>query len=211
MAVLREYAERAPEGKRRRLVLRFRVSPVAILGDGKVEAVEIVRNELVADERGGVRAVPTDEREIIPCGIVFRSVGYRGIPVPGVPFDEARATMRNEGGRVLGDDGNVVPGLFCAGWIKRGPTGIIGTNKKDATETVEHLLADARAGTLPRTDATAEDVDALLLERDVSAVTYSGWEAIDALEASRGAPHGRPRSKLVSWDELLATALDRVT
>ena len=95
LAVLQEYAARPPAGKRRRLVLRFRVSPVAILGDGKVEAIEIVRNELVADDGGRVRAVATDEREVIPCGIVFRSVGYRGIPVPGVPFDEERATMRN--------------------------------------------------------------------------------------------------------------------
>jgi ferredoxin--NADP+ reductase len=211
MAVLSEYAERPPAGKRRRLVLRFRVSPVAILGDGKVEAVEIVRNELIADERGNVRAVPTDEREIIPCGLVFRSVGYRGIPVPGVPFDEDRATMRNEGGRVLDDEGKAVPGLYCAGWIKRGPTGIIGTNKKDATETVEHLLGDARAGTLPRTEASAEDVDALLAQHDVNVVTYSGWEAIDTLECRRGEPHGRPRSKLVTWDELLAAALSKVS
>jgi ferredoxin--NADP+ reductase len=211
MAVLSEYAERPPAGKRRRLVLRFRVSPVAILGDGKVEAVEIVRNELIADERGSVRAVPTDEREIIPCGLVFRSVGYRGIPVLGVPFDEDRATMRNEGGRVLDDEGKAVPGLYCAGWIKRGPTGIIGTNKKDATETVEHLLDDARAGTLPRTEATADDVDALLAQHDVNVVTYSGWEAIDTLECRRGEPHGRPRSKLVTWDELLAAALPKVS
>jgi ferredoxin/flavodoxin---NADP+ reductase len=211
MAVLREYAERPQAGKRRRLVLRFRVSPVAILGDGKVEAVEVVRNELVADERGSVRAVPTDEREIIPCGLVFRSVGYRGIPVPGVPFDEDRATMRNEGGRVLNDEGKAVPGLYCAGWIKRGPTGIIGTNKKDATETVEHLLDDARAGTLPRTEASAADVDALLAQHDVNVVTYSGWEAIDSLECSRGEPHGRPRTKLVTWDELLAAALPKVS
>jgi ferredoxin/flavodoxin---NADP+ reductase len=211
MAVLSEYAKRPPAGKRRRLVLRFRVSPVAILGDGKVEAVEIVRNELIADERGNVRAVPTDEREIIPCGLVFRSVGYRGIPVPGVPFDEDRATMRNEGGRVLDDEGKAVPGLYCAGWIKRGPTGIIGTNKKDATETVEHLLGDARAGMLPRTEASAEDVDALLAQHDVNVVTYSGWEAIDTLECRRGEPHGRPRSKLVTWDELLAAALPKVS
>ena len=211
MAVLQEYAARPPAGKRRRLVLRFRVSPVAILGDGKVEAIEIVRNELVADDGGRVRAVATDEREVLPCGIVFRSVGYRGIPVPGVPFDEERATMRNDAGRVLDESGKPVPGLYCAGWIKRGPTGIIGTNKKDATETVERLLEDARTGLLPRVEATAGDVDAFLAERGVNVVTYDGWEAIDALESSRGEPHGRPRSKLVSWDELLATALQRVS
>jgi ferredoxin--NADP+ reductase len=211
LAVMREYSERTPAGKRRRLVLRFRVSPVAILGDGKVEAVEIVRNELVVDDRGQVRAVATDERELVPCGIVFRSVGYRGIPVPGVPFDEGRATMRNEGGRVLDAEGTAVPGVYCAGWIKRGPTGIIGTNKKDATETVDNLLEDARTGALPRRGAVAEDVNAVLAERGVSVVTYDGWEAIDALECSRGEPVGRPRSKLVTWDELLATAQQKVS
>jgi ferredoxin--NADP+ reductase len=204
--VLREYAARPPGGKRRQLHLRFRLSPVAILGDGHVEAVEVERNELVADERGSVRAVPTGEREVIECGAVFRSVGYRGIPVPGVPFDEGRGTMRNSGGRVLDEKGGQVTGVYCAGWIKRGPTGIIGTNKKDATETVEHILEDARAGALPRVGAVAADVDALLAERASDVVEYSGWEAIDALERSRGEPHGRPRIKLVTWDELVAAA-----
>jgi ferredoxin--NADP+ reductase len=203
--VMREYAARLPSGKRRTLELRFRVSPVAILGDAKVEAVEVVRNELVTDETGTVRAEPTDEREVIPCGIVFRSVGYRGVPIPGVPFDEERGTMRNRDGRVLDERGEPVPGVYCGGWIKRGPTGIIGTNKKDATETVELLLEDASAGALPRTDATAADVDALLAERSVAVVAYSGWEAIDAAECARGEPHGRPRIKLATWDELLST------
>ncbi|MCI0633068.1 MAG: hypothetical protein L0206_04010, partial [Actinobacteria bacterium] len=146
LEVLREYAARPLGGKRRRLELRFRVSPVAILGNGRVEAVEVVHNDLVADDKGTVRAVPTDERELIPCGAVFRSVGYRGVPVPGVPFDEETGVMRNRDGRVLDERGEPVPGVYCAGWIKRGPTGVIGTNKKDATETVELLLEDVRAG-----------------------------------------------------------------
>ena len=137
---------RRPPGKPVTVRLRFCVSPVAILGECGVEAVEVVRNELVADPSGRIRAVPTDEREVIPCGIVLRSVGYRGTALPGVPFDEARATMPNDGGRVLGDDGAPLPGVYCTGWIKRGPSGVIGTNKKDATETVELLLADAAAG-----------------------------------------------------------------
>jgi ferredoxin/flavodoxin---NADP+ reductase len=208
--VLRGYAARAPAGKRRTLSLRFRVSPVAILGNGRVEAVEAVRNELVADEEGKVRAVPTDEREVIPCGVVLRSVGYRSIPVPGVPFDEERETMRNRGGRVLDERGQPVPGVYCTGWIKRGPSGVIGTNKKDATETVSLLLEDARAGALPRLDdASTESVDALLAERGVEVVRYSGWEAIDAVECARGAPRGRPRVKLSRWDELLSTARER--
>jgi ferredoxin/flavodoxin---NADP+ reductase len=205
--VLREFAGRSPTGRPKALHLRFRVSPVAIYGDERVEAIEVVRNELVTDEHGRVRAVPTEDRELIPCGLVLRSVGYRGVELPGVPFDEERATLRNTGGRVLNEQGAVVPGLYCAGWIKRGPTGVIGTNKKDATETVELLLADARAGTLPpAADASADAVDALLAERGVEVVTYPRWELIDRLERRLGAPHGRPRIKLSRWDELLKAA-----
>ena len=189
---LREYAARTPAGKPRRIVLRFLASPVAILGEERVEAIELVRNELV-----GGRAVPTGERETIPCGIVFRSVGYRGVGIPGVPFDEESGTIPNEGGRVE-------PGLYVAGWIKRGPSGVIGTNKKDAAETIALLLEDARAGKLPpRGEGRLEDV---LAERGVEPVVYAGWEAIDAAERSAGEPQGRPRVKLATWDELLAAA-----
>ena len=203
--ILSRYAAHDPEGKPKLLSLRFCASPGAILGDGRVEAVEIVRNRLEADEDGVVRAVPTDEREVIPCSVVFRSVGYLGVPLPGVPFDERRATIPNAGGRVLDGSGEPLARVYCAGWIKRGPSGVIGTNKKDATETVELLLADARAGLLegqPR----ERSVDELLAERGVDAVMYAGWEAIDALERSRGEPHGRPRIKLRRWDDLLAAA-----
>ena len=202
--ILREFASREQEGKPRVVRLRFRASPVAILGVEHVEGVEIVHNRLEPDGRGSVRAVATDERETIPCGIVFRSVGYRGVGVPGVPFDEQAGTIPNTEGRVLDEGGAPVRGLYCAGWIKRGPTGVIGTNKKDATETVERLLEDARAGQLPpRSDRAIDD---LLGERGVSAVVYAGWEAIDARERSRGEGEGRPRIKLTSWDELLAAA-----
>ena len=189
---LRDYAGREPDGKPRRIVLRFLSSPVAIVGNGRVEGIEVVRNELVDG-----RAVATDEHETIPCGIVFRSVGYRGIALPGVPFDESTGTVPNEGGRVE-------PGLYVAGWIKRGPSGVIGTNKKDATETVELLLEDAREGRLPR--GSGEDVLDLLVARGAEPVLYAGWEAIDAAEKAAGEPHGRPRVKLCSWDDLLAAA-----
>ena len=202
--ILREFSGRTPSGKPRSVRLRFRASPVAILGDERVGAVELVRNRLESDDRGSVRAVATDEREVLPCGIVFRSVGYRGTGVPDVPFDERSGTIPNAEGRVLGQGGTPIEGLYCAGWIKRGPTGVIGTNKKDAAETVELLLEDARAGRLPgRDDRTLEE---LLAGRGVEVVTYSGWEAIDAVERARGEPHGRPRVKLASWDELLATS-----
>jgi ferredoxin--NADP+ reductase len=205
--VLREYAQRVPEGKPRRIVLRFLASPVAILGEEQVEAVEVSKNRLERDGRGSLRAVPTDELERIPCGLVFRSVGYRGLPIESVCFDEDRATIANAGGRVLSAEGLPVPGVYCAGWIKRGPTGVIGTNKKDSTETVDLLVEDVREGQIGhRPEVTAEAVDRLLDERGVRCVTYSGWQAIDAEERTRGEPLGRPRVKLCSWDELLDTA-----
>ena len=189
---LRDYAARDPAGKPRAIRLRFLRSPVAILGEERVEAIELVRNELVEG-----RAVATGETETVPCGIVFRSVGYLGVPLPGVPFDERSRTIPNEGGRVAA-------GVYCAGWIKRGPSGVIGTNKKDATETVERLLEDARAGALPPREGGS--LEELLADRGVEAVLYEGWQSIDAAERAAGEPHGRPRVKLVTWDDLLAAA-----
>ena len=202
--LLREVAGRPGTAKPKTLRLRFCVSPAAILGDGRVEAVEVVRNELVVDASGRIRAVPTDEREVIPCGLVLRSVGYRGTPMPGVPFDEERATIKNDEGRVLDDDGAPTPGVYCTGWIKRGPSGVIGTNKKDANETVELLLEDAGAGLLRREDEA--DIEELLSERGVTPVSYAGWQAIDAVERARGEEQGRPRVKLGKWAELLDAA-----
>jgi ferredoxin--NADP+ reductase len=196
LEVLREFAAREPQGKPRRVVFRFFRSPVAILGEERVEAIELVRNELDENER----AVATEERETLACGLVFRSVGYRGVELPGVPFDERSGTVPNEGGRVA-------PGVYCAGWIKRGPTGVIGTNKKDAAETVELLLEDAAAGRLElKSGATAAAVDALLAERGARVVEYAGWTAIDEAERAAGEKQGRPRVKLCSWDELLDAA-----
>jgi len=203
--ILREFASRSPSGKPRSVRLRFRASPVAIRGEERVEGIEIVHNRLEPDASGSVRAVATDEREVIPCGIVFRSVGYHGVGLPGAPFDTASGTMPNAGGRVLDGDGQPLAGTYCAGWIKRGPTGVIGTNKKDATETVDLLLEDARAGRLASGQADGT-IDALLASRGVEVVTYAGWEAIDALERARGEEQGRPRVKLCTWDELLAAS-----
>ena len=197
---LRSYAARAPEGRPRAIRLRFLRSPVAILGEEKVEAIELVRNELVDG-----RAVATDDREVIECGIVFRSVGYRGIPLPGVPFDEGSCTVPNDGGRVRDATGAAVPGAYCAGWIKRGPTGVIGTNKKDATETVELLLEDARGGRLGRGEPAAA-MDEVLEERGVAVVTQTGWQTIDTAERAAGELQGRPRVKLAEWDALLDAA-----
>ena len=190
---LRAYAAKPPEGKPRAIRLRFLRSPVAILGNDKVVAVELVRNELVDG-----RAVATDERETIECGIVFRSVGYHGVALPGVPFDETTGTIPNDGGRIE-------PGTYAAGWIKRGPSGVIGTNKKDATETIRLLLEDAAAGRLEGA-SDQRDLTEVLAARGVEPVVYTGWESIDQAEKTAGEPHGRPRIKLRSWGELLEAA-----
>jgi len=199
LEVLRGFASRDPSGKRLTVRFLFLRSPVAIHGEERVAAIELVRNRL--EERDGrLVAVPTDEHETIDCGLVFRSVGYHGVALPDLPFDERRGTIQNDGGRVE-------PGVYCAGWIKRGPTGIIGTNKKDATETVALLLEDLRAHRLQREEAVGpEAVESLLAERGVRAVVYSGWTSIDELERVAGEKLGRPRVKLRSWDELLDAA-----
>ena len=200
--LLREYAARPLAGKPRRIVLRFLVSPVAILGEERVEGVEIVKNELVL-ENGRLVARPTGATEVISAGLVLRSVGYKGVALPGVPFDEQNGVIPNDGGRALG-----AARTYVAGWIKRGPSGVIGTNKKDATETVELLLADARAGKL---QGGAGELAQLLAERGVDYVELDGWRAIDAAERSAGEPLGRPRVKLHRWEKLLETGLKKIT
>jgi ferredoxin--NADP+ reductase len=206
LEVLREFAGREPTGKP--LIVRFLFlrSPVAIHGKEKVEAIELVRNRL-EEQDGRLVAAPTDDRETIECGLVFRSVGYLGVGLPDLPFDDRRGTIRNDGGRVLDDSGGPVPQVYCAGWIKRGPTGIIGTNKKDANETVALLLEDVEQGRLAhKEDVTAEAVETLLAERAVCAVLYPGWISIDELERAAGEKLGRPRVKFRSWSELLEAA-----
>jgi len=194
--LLQEFAARPPAGRPRRIVLRFLSSPVAILGGDRVEAVEVVRNELV-EEDDRIVARPTGATEVIPAGLVLRSVGYRGVALTGVPFDERRGTIPNDQGRVAGAERT-----YVAGWIKRGPSGVIGTNKKDAAETVELLLEDARAGRLAR-PGDGPPLEALLAERGARYVDYAGWRAIDAAERAAGELLGRPRVKLTAWDDLL--------
>jgi ferredoxin--NADP+ reductase len=204
LEVLRAYAAREPAGKPKRLVLRFLLSPVALEGDGHVEAVDLVRNRLEPDGRGGLKAVATGEHETLPAGIVFRSVGYRGVALPHVPFDEERGTIRNDRGRVLDEDGAQVAGVYATGWIKRGPSGVIGTNKKDATETVELLLEDLADA--PRKARTAQEAERFVAERVPQLLMYDHWTSIDEVERAAGEKLGRPRVKLCSWDELLAAA-----
>jgi len=209
--ILRELAGRQPEGKPKRIVMRFLASPIEIHGEGKVEAVTVGKNELVRDDSGALRAGDTGERETLECGLVLRSVGYKGRGVEGLPFDERRGVIPNEGGRVTEpDDGDPVPGHYVAGWIKRGPSGVIGTNKKDAQETIDSLLTDAEAGKLSADVPDAVAVAEWLSERVGDHVTYAGWEAIDAAERERGEPLGRPRVKFVRVDEMLEAAREAV-
>jgi ferredoxin--NADP+ reductase len=209
VAMLRELAARPPTGASHRIDLRFCRSPVEVLGDGEgpVTGLRVVRNRLEPDARGGVRALATDEQEVIPCGLVIRSIGYRGRRLPGVPFDERRGLIRNDGGRVCEEDGTPRTGEYAVGWIKRGPSGVIGTNKKCAFDTVGRLLEDLSRGRLnepPALDGAA--VEPWLRTRVPALVTWHGWQAIDEHERRLGTPEGRPRVKLVRVPEMLAVA-----
>ncbi len=219
VSVLRDYAGRAPTGKSKRVVLRFLLSPTELVGDGNgVRTVVMARNALQAGEDGRLRAEPTGETEELDAGLVMRAIGYRGIALPGVPFDVRSATIPNEGGRVVASEGptagtaegaplEVQPGEYAVGWIKRGPSGVIGTNKKDAQQTVDALLEDLAAGRrLQPSEPDPEAIESLLAERVPALVTYEGWSEIDRHEQALGEPHGRPRVKLTRIEQLLRVA-----
>lgn len=205
--ILREYAARTPTGKAKRIVLRFLLSPIELHGDeSRVSEIVLGRNELVDSGDGRLRAQDTGQRETLSTGLVLRAIGYRGVPLPGVPFDERSATIANEGGRVIGADGRL-SGEYTVGWIKRGPSGVIGTNKKDAQETVDALLADLSVGALHTPSQPDPDaIEQLLCERVSNLVTYEGWSEIDRHEQELGKPHERPRVKLTRIEELLRVA-----
>ena len=195
---LRGYAEREPRGAKRRIVFRFRTSPIEIKGDGRVESIVLGRNELVNDN-GRIAAKDTGEREEVPAQLVVRAVGYRGVPTPGLPFDDRNGTIPHTDGRIDGSRNE-----YVVGWIKRGPTGVIGTNKKDSQETVDTVLSDLSGAEL--TDVDEDHSDELvkwLLSRQPKLVTDDHWKLIDDYERSSGQPHGRPRVKLTSVAELL--------
>ena len=211
--ILREYAAREPKGHPKRVVLRFLLSPTELRAgeDGHLAEVELVRNELVAGSDGSLRAKATGETETIAAGLVFRAIGYRGIPLPQVPFDERSGVIPNAGGRVTdAESGKTLAGEYVVGWIKRGPSGVIGTNKKDAQETVDAIFADLASANNGSRHAPEEPdaaaVEALLRERRPDLVSYEGWEAIDRHERAAGEPSGRPRVKVTSIEEMLRIA-----
>lgn len=194
-----KFAEQVETDGRRKIHFRFCLSPVALSGSGRVEEVALVRNRLEGPPFSQ-KAWPTDQTETISCGIVLRSIGYRGVPLDSVPFDAALGVVPNVAGRVT-DGEEKLRGLYVTGWLKRGPTGIIGTNRADSIETVENMLADAMEGGLkPGADA----LRLLLSERGVRWVSYAEWLKIDEAEIERGRKRGKPREKFTRVDEMLA-------
>ena len=206
--LLQEYARRAPSGKRRRLILRFLVSPVEILdnGVGAVGSMRLVRNKLYATDTGTLQPKPIGEFEDLPVGLVFRSVGYKGVPLPGVPFNDTWGVILNEKGRVLdADSKQPVVGEYTAGWIKRGPTGVIGTNKPDAAETVACMMEDlARDRYLRAVSPSGDAVERLVRERQPRCFSYQDWLRLNELEVRRGKETGRPRVKFTRIEDMLA-------
>lgn len=197
------FARRTPTEGNKRIVLRYLASPVEIGGDGKVESITLERNELV-DVDGRLEARPTGERETLETGLVLRSIGYRGTPVADLPFDERRGVIPNEEGRVVDPQtGAALTGVYTAGWIKRGPSGVIGTNKQCSAQTVECLIDDFVAGRLATPAEDREKLATLVAERRPGFVDYSGWQKIDKQERARGAAAGRSRQKFVSVAEML--------
>ncbi|MCC6202239.1 MAG: FAD-dependent oxidoreductase [Gammaproteobacteria bacterium] len=185
----------------RRVEFRFLRSPVAIEGDGRVERI-VLRKNILSGDAGARKAIATEDLETINCGLVFSCVGYRGEPLPGIPYDDARGTLPNDKGRVL-QDGKQVTGLYVSGWIKRGPSGVIGTNKVDSKETIESLVADlATLSPAPRRDSAA--LRAALQARGARPITYQDWLKINKVEAERGRAAGKPLERFTSVAEMLA-------
>lgn len=204
VAVLQSLAGRSPSGKPRRLHMLFLRSPVRLIGTDQIEAIELVKNALVRTADGSLRARATDQTEIIPVQMVFRSIGYKGARLPGTQFDEERGVIPNSGGHVAAD-GRLLVGEYAVGWIKRGPSGVIGTNRPDAVETVEHMISDALEGSiLHPAHPTRAEVVVLLRSRDVEIVSYADWQIIDRLEQAAGAAVGRPRVKFSRVEDMLA-------
>ena len=205
LEILRDIAATPPHGKPRRLILRFLVSPAALFDDGAggVGGMRIVRNRL---EQSGdrLRAIGTDIRQDLPVDMVFRSVGYRGVPLAGVPFDDRGGIIPNDGGRIVGDDGDHLPGMYVSGWIKRGPSGVIGTNKPDGKATADAMIEDAGTGhAFMPTAADPASAASLVRERQPQVIGYDDWQRLDAIEVERGERAGRPRVKFTDLEEML--------
>jgi ferredoxin--NADP+ reductase len=204
--LLQEVAAAPDAGKSRDLTIRFLVSPTNITEkDGRVAGVDIVHNELYETDNGTTRPRATEKTEHFDCGLIFRSVGYQGVPLEGVPFHAKWAVIPNEKGRVTDDESNErLVGEYCAGWIKRGPTGLIGTNKGDAIETVECMLEDIKAGNVLKPQhPTADDAEQFIHKRQPTFFSYDHWRTLDEHEISLGKEAGRPRVKFTTVESML--------
>jgi ferredoxin--NADP+ reductase len=201
--ILQGFGQHRPSPNQRNLHIVFRRSPKEVRGKGHIASIVFERNRLEGPP-GRVRAIPTGELEELSCGLLFRSVGYRGVAIPGLPFDETSGTVPNAEGRVaLGE--SPLRGLYVAGWIKRGPTGVIGTNKPDSQQTVESLIDDIDS-LAPCQTPDSDAVLKFLNARGVQVVTFADWQRIDAIEVERGTAVGKPREKIVDRRDLLAAA-----
>lgn len=203
MEILNSYTENVEMTKQKKIALRFLVSPTELIGDeeGKVSAIKLVRNKLVL-EGGRIRPVPKDEFETLDVGLVFRSIGYHGVPLPDVPFNESWGVISNEKGRISDPStGNHITGLYTSGWIKRGPSGVIGTNKTDSSETVDCMIEDLENGFILH--PKLHEIDNILLKRKPDYFSYADWNKINSHELSEGEITGRPRIKVYEIDKML--------
>lgn len=207
--LMREYAQQPPAGSPIRIIMKFLVSPHEIRGDGQVQYTDLTKNEICVKEHF-LRPCPTDETETLPVDLIFRSIGYHGVPLPGLPFDDWAGIIPNSQGRIIDEHDNILRGSYVVGWIKRGPTGIIGTNKPDAQETVNLLVEDVAAEQLLEPENPDFDaIPRLLAERDIRYVTFADWELLDQMEQERGAAVGRPRLKFSRVEDMLAALAAR--
>jgi ferredoxin--NADP+ reductase len=204
-SILQEFGARATGSRTKRIVLKFLCAPVEIVGGGTVEGLRIVRNELVHSADGHVTVRATADTGVLQTGLVLRSIGYRGQALAGVPVDHNTGTIANIAGRVTDpSSGRPLTGVYAAGWVKRGPSGVIGTNKKCSLETVDLLLDDYAAGRLPSPMGSRHGLDVLIAWRQPAEVDITGWRTIDAFERRSGRAAGRPRVKLASVEQMLA-------
>ncbi|QBJ95649.1 4Fe-4S dicluster domain-containing protein [Rhodococcus sp. ABRD24] len=209
VVLAQEFSQRTARPGNRRIVLRYLVSPTEVLGAERVDGVTIVRNELVESASGVLTARPTGRTERLDAALVVRSIGYRGKPLPGIPFDDRRGVIPNDRGRVVDVAGEPVAGVYVTGWIKRGPSGVIGTNKTCAKETVARLTEDFEARRLPAASGSRKELSKLLSRRQPDRISWRGWAAIDEVERSRGVESGRPRVKMTDAGDMVEVGRKR--
>ena len=203
--VLTEQSKKNPAGKPRRIIVKFLASPVELIGkDGKVSAVKLEKNSLVRDDRGILRSQATGQFETIEAGLVLRSIGYKGVPLAGLPYDDKKGTIPNVEGRVVDSQFKAIPGLYVVGWAKRGPSGVIGTNKPDSIDTVHKLLEDVKAGKILSFSRNGGDIGDILRKKEIKIVTFSDWKKLDELEIAAGKSAGKTREKFTKIPQMLS-------